>query len=147
LLKVCCFRGADRCFLLFEQCFVGIRFNLHKQIAFFHLHSVLDRELGNFPGNFRRNFDFGFGLYLARRGHSLQNGPSHRFLRCHWDRLLAFAGGHQSDDQKRHRAGGPKKNLAPATSPALFRGLTRKWGSGQGLVHGTIAYGAEAISL
>src|SRR5205814_10341935 len=93
------------------------------------------------------NFHFGFGLDLARRGHGLQNGPTRRFFRCHRDWLLALPRQDQRDDQKQQCAGGAKDNLAPATLPALLRGLTGKWGSGQCLTHGMIAYAAEAISI
>ena len=71
LLKVGCFRGADRGFLLFKQRLVRIRFNFYKQVAFFHAHTVLDRQFDNLARDFRGNFHFGFGLYLTGRGDSL----------------------------------------------------------------------------
>ena len=111
------------------------------------MHAILDGQLDNLPGDFRRNSHFGFGLDLARGGDGLQNGAANRLFCCHRDRLLAFACDDQRDNQEEHCAGGAKKNLAPATLPAFLHGVTGKRGSGQCLMHGMIAYGAEAISL
>ena len=124
LLEVRGLGCADSCFLLLEQCFVRIGFDLHQQVAFLYLHPIFHRQLGNLPSNFRRNFHFGFGLNLPCRRDGLQNRPEDRFLSRHRDRLLALASCEQGDDQKQRCPRRADKNFTPAAGPSLLDRIT-----------------------
>src|SRR5262249_61258981 len=105
------------------------------------------REYVTSPRHFRRNFDFGLRLYFTGGRDSLQNRSARRFLRRHWDRLLALPSDDQNDDQDQRCDSRAQKNPAPAPKAALLGSITCEWGSGQGLMHGRLAFGREIISL
>ena len=98
----CRFARADRGFLGLDQRFVGIRLDLHQEVALLHRHPVDHRQFDDFAGDLRRNLHLHLRLNLAGRGNRLQDRLANRLLGRDRDRFLPFPQDRRDDnpDQK-----------------------------------------------
>ncbi len=101
-------RRADAGDLSFHERFVRIRLDLQEQVALFHWHPIRDRQFGDFPGHFRRDFYLRLRLDFSGGGDRLQDRLAHRLFGDDGDGLLAFPedggndnpGNDQADDRE-----------------------------------------------